>query len=85
MTDQSISTNHPINVYDDGKLSRVIKADLVQEKDGQYEIMFFDEFSGEMITDWFVEDHEGSFWHEPTNAWFFPERETEAFKEECRE
>lgn len=78
-----------VNVYNDGKLGRGIKAKVITVEPNKMLIEFHDFMEEKDITVWFERERDegqfGVFSHEPTNTWFYEERETEQFIRESRE
>ncbi len=62
-----------VNVYDNGELSRCIKATLIRSTGKKKLIFFEDEIEG-MIEAWFIKVHRnngGAYRHKRTNTWFY--------------
>ena len=77
-----------INIYDDGKMGRGIKALLIKKKGNRMLIKFNDPFNDKGWVAWFKRDkrsERNTFWHSKTNSWFFEDRETAEFSEKCRD
>jgi len=77
-----------VNVYNDGKLGRGIKGEILRRDGKRILIKFHDSFSDMTLEGWFVRvrrERGGAYCHDATNSWFYPFRETEKFKVESKE
>ena len=76
-----------VNVYDDGKLGRAIKAKKIKAGSKRILIEFYDSLSESIITVWFkkVRKEEGGVYtHAKTNTWFYVHNEKKSFRLECK-
>lgn len=87
-----MKANTSINIYDDGKLGRGVKANVLKSEGHRLLIEYFDEspLEGDELwrTLWFKKVRKecgGVYECESQNMWFFMERETDTFKEEYKE
>ena len=77
-----------VNVYSDGKLGRGTKGEILRNESKRIFIKYYDAIDELWVEGWFVRDRRengGAFWHKDRNMWFYPCRETEKFKTECKE
>lgn len=76
-----------VNIYHDGKLMRGHKGSLVQRGSKRVAIFFYCDWDETHKVVWFRKvrrEGKGVYWNSQDNMWYYPYRETDAFKAELK-